>query len=339
MLARLLEAERTGIDDDPRLRVDAYLLEWLHLKEQQLKPTTYRHYRQYVHRDLIPAFGRLRLTQLRPRHISAFTDAQLAAGRGRTTVYRCTAALSSALGHAVRIRLLAHNPAAHSLMPRPVPPERLCWSPEQSAAFLVHNHAHYGDRFTDLFEVLLGTGLRRGEALGLHWADVYLAERVLFVRWTLTAIDNNALHLGPPKTKASRNWVALAPRVARALHRQAALQMSALPPGAPLEGLVFAASDGAPLRPQYVLEQLRRRAEEAGVPRIGVHDLRHTAATIMLSSGVPLAVVSKTLRHSTLATTVNIYGHLLKHAARDAVTTLGHALDQAGPNPGGLRAA
>ncbi len=71
---------------------------------------------------------------------------------------------------------------------------------------------------------------------------------------------------------------------------------------------------------------LRRRAAEIGLPRIGVHDLRHTAATIMISSGVPLAVVSKTLRHSTLATTVNLYGYLLPHAARDAVRALGHAL-------------
>ncbi|MGA6159977.1 tyrosine-type recombinase/integrase [Stenotrophomonas sp. NPDC087984] len=75
--------------------------------------------------------------------------------------------------------------------------------------------------------------------------------------------------------------------------------------------------------------RLRRRAPELDLPRIGVHDLRHTAATIMISSRVPLAVVSKTLRHSTLATTVNLYGHLLPHAARDAVAAIGTALERA----------
>ncbi|MFD8157281.1 tyrosine-type recombinase/integrase [Streptomyces malaysiensis] len=65
------------------------------------------------------------------------------------------------------------------------------------------------------------------------------------------------------------------------------------------------------------------------MPRIGVHDLRHPAATIMISSRVPLAVVSKTLRHSTLATTVNLYGHLLPHAAREAVAAIGTALERA----------
>lgn len=113
------------------------------------------------------------------------------------------------------------------------------------------------------------------------------------------------------------------------LRRQADHQRALLPPGAPLEGLVFAMVDGAPLRPQWVLNQLRRRSAEAGVPRIGLHDLRHTAATIMISEGVPLAVVSKTLRHSTLSTTINIYGHLLKYAADDAVNALSGALDLA----------
>ncbi|MCD9588821.1 site-specific integrase [Streptomyces sp. 8ZJF_21] len=163
----------------------------------------------------------------------------------------------------------------------------------------------------DLFEMLLGTGMRRGESLGPHWTDVHLAERMLLVRWSLTAVNNNHLYLGHPKTKAGRNWVSLAPRVVAALGHQAALTRTSQPKGTPLEGLVFRRPDGSPLRPQGALVELRRRAAELGLPRIGVHDLRHTAATIMISSRVPLAVVSKTLRHSTLATTVNLYGHLL----------------------------
>ncbi|MGP3924320.1 site-specific integrase [Streptomyces sp. 8N616] len=169
----------------------------------------------------------------------------------------------------------------------------------------------------------------RGEALGLHWTDVHLAEGTLLVRWSLTAVNNNQLYLGHPKTKASQNWGSLSPRVVAALQRQAALARVGQPAGVPLERLVFCRPDGAPLRPQGVLVELRRRAAEISLPRIGVHDLRHTAATIMISSRVPLAVFSKTLRHSTLSTTVNLYGHLLPHAARDAVTAIGRALERA----------
>lgn len=89
-----------------------------------LKPTTMARYRDYVHNDLVPAFGSLRLDDLRHRHISAFVTGQLSAGRGRTTLYRCLATLSSALGDAVRQHRLAHNPASAPAPRRPPAPER-----------------------------------------------------------------------------------------------------------------------------------------------------------------------------------------------------------------------
>ncbi|MEU3493672.1 tyrosine-type recombinase/integrase [Kitasatospora cineracea] len=328
-LELVLAAERTGVFEDPKITVGAYLLEWLALKEKTLRASTCANYRAYVHKDLLPTFGRIRLVDLKARHIEQWSTDQRAAGRGPVAVYRAGAILRSALGQAVRAKRLTYNPARRAIVPRPTAPERLCWTPLQAAAFLRHNARAYADQLTDLFEVLLATGLRRGEALGLHWADVHFMERKLYVRWTLAAVDNNELHLGPPKTKASLNWVSLNTRAMDALRRQADHQQSLLAPGAPLDGLVFATVDGAPLRPQNVLKELRRRSAEIGLPRIGVHDLRHTAATIMITSGVPMAVVSKTLRHSTLATTINIYGHLLKHAADEAVHALADALAHA----------
>ncbi|MYS25319.1 tyrosine-type recombinase/integrase [Streptomyces sp. SID4948] len=127
----------------------------------------------------------------------------------------------------------------------------------------------------------------------------------------------------PPRTGSRRM------RPARGVEPHRRRQQPALP-RTPEDGLVSSPEDGSPLRPQSVLVELRRRSAELNLPRIGVHDLRHTAATIMISSRVPLAVVSKTLRHSTLSTTVNLSGHLLPHAARDAVTALEKAYKKAG---------
>ncbi|MFG2918618.1 tyrosine-type recombinase/integrase [Kitasatospora sp. NPDC048298] len=78
-----------------------------------------------------------------------------------------------------------------------------------------------------------------------------------------------------------------------------------------------------------MLDQLRKRTAELGLPRIGLHDLRHTAASIMIAEGIPIAIVSKTLRHATLATTINLYGHLFKDSADQAVKALSTALDHA----------
>jgi len=101
-LRLFLEGRSVGVDADPNQTVGEYLLAWLAGKRLVVKPTTFVRYRDYVHQDLVPALGRVRLDELSYAHIAAFTSDQLAAGRGRTTVYRCLATLSSALGEAVR---------------------------------------------------------------------------------------------------------------------------------------------------------------------------------------------------------------------------------------------
>ncbi|MEU9004578.1 site-specific integrase [Streptomyces sp. NPDC048551] len=283
-------------------------------------------YRDYVRNDLVPAFGALKLDQPAHRHISAFVTCQLAAGRGRTTLYRCLATLSSALGDAVRQHRLPHNPAIPPVLRRPPAPERRIWTAEEAAHFLTYCHQADPD-IADLFEFLIGTGLCKGEALGLHWNDVHLTEGVLYVRCTLSAIDNNRLVITTPKTRSSRGWVAISPRVTTApRHHAQTTPRTSGDPDDPFAGLVFCRLDGRPLGPHQVLDRLHRLSAEAGVPRITVHDLRHLAATITISAGVPLTVVSKTLRHSTLSTTANIYSHLTRQAAREAVDTIDRTL-------------
>ncbi|MFD4737599.1 tyrosine-type recombinase/integrase [Streptomyces virginiae] len=294
-----------------------------------LKPTTMARYRDYVRNDLVPAFGTLRLDQLAHRHLSAFVTSQLAADRGRTTLYRCQATLSSALGDAVRQHRLPHNPASPPVLHRPPSPERRIWTAHEAARFLAYCH-QADPEMADLFEFLIGTGLRKGEALGLHWTDVHLDQSVLYVRCTLSAVNNNQLVITTPKTRSSRNWVAISPRVATALqHRARSAPRTRGDPNNPFAGLVFCRPDGRPLGPHLVLDRLHRLSRETGVPRIAVHDLRHLAATITITAGVPLTVVSKTLRHSTLSTTANLYSHLTQQAAREAVDTIDHTLTRA----------
>ncbi|MFD9518690.1 tyrosine recombinase XerC [Streptomyces sp. NPDC059979] len=325
-MRRFLEGEAGGYNADPNQTVAAYLNAWLEAKALVLKPTTMARYRDYVRNDLIPVFGNLKLDQLAHRHISAYVTCQLAAGRGETTLFRCLATLSSALGDAVRQHRLPHNPASPPVLRRPPSPERRIWTAEEAARFLAYSH-RADPEMADLFEVLIGTGMRKGEALGLHWNDVHLTEGVLYVRCTLSAIDNNRLVITTPKTRSSRGWVAISPRVAAALrHRALTIPPTRADPDDPFAGLVFCRPDGRPLGPHQVLDQLRQLSAEADVPRITVHDLRHLAATITITAGVPLTVVSKTLRHSTLSTTANIYSHLTQQAAREAVDTIDHTL-------------
>ncbi|MFC9489580.1 site-specific integrase, partial [Streptomyces hydrogenans] len=162
---------------------------------------------------------------------------------------------------------------------------------QEAARFL--GHCHQADpEMADLFEVLIGTGRRKGEALGLRWDDVHLAQGVLYVRCTLSAVDNNRLVITTPKTRSSRGGIAISPRVATALRRRAGSAARTRGyPSDPFAGLVFCRPDGRPLGPHLVLDRL---SEEAGVPRVTVHDLRHLAVTLTISADVPLTVVSRT---------------------------------------------
>ncbi|MEV0598440.1 N-terminal phage integrase SAM-like domain-containing protein [Streptomyces sp. NPDC050315] len=97
-LERALRSERTGLNCDDDLTVAGYLTEWLRTKQETLRPTTFVRYRDHVHNDLLPAFGRTLLADLRPRHITVWREAEVARGRGRTAIYRIGATLSSAPG-------------------------------------------------------------------------------------------------------------------------------------------------------------------------------------------------------------------------------------------------
>ncbi|MEU9041384.1 MULTISPECIES: tyrosine-type recombinase/integrase [unclassified Kitasatospora] len=259
----------------------------------------------------------VRLDDLGHSHIAAFTHAQLDSGRGKVTVHRCLATLSSTLGDAVRQRRLAYNPARPTVIPRPSAAERQIWTVQDAIHFL-HRCRGTDPAFADLVEVLIGTGIRKGEALDLHWDDVHLPERVLYIQYTLSAVDNNRLVLTNPKTRSSKSWVAVSPRVATALRHRAVDKGPSPPSHADHGGFVFHRPDGRPLHPQYVLNHLHDLCRQFDVPRTAIHDLRHLAATI-----------SKTLRHATLSTAANIYGYLTTQAARDAVGTIDQALTSA----------
>jgi len=158
---------------------------------------------------------------------------------------------------------------------------------------------------------------------------------MLFIRYTLSSINNTTPAFTAPKTRSSHAWIGLSERIVRALHRQAERQrLQRLAAGSRYydQDLVFGRADGQPLRAEYVLRHLHQLSEAAGLPLIRVHDLRHFAATTMLSSQVPLAITSKTMRHSTLSTTTEIYGHLLRHAAHQAVDAIDIALTTAENN-------
>ncbi|MDP9460865.1 MAG: site-specific integrase [Actinomycetota bacterium] len=318
----------TSVKIDDRETVAKYLDGWLQGKRLSLKPKTFHSYSEYVNKRIVPILGPIRLESLRHEHVVAFVDALAAEGRGAPTIKSILAVLRSALGDAVRTRRLTHNPAEHVRTPDVEGVERVPWTVDQAAHFLDHVAE---DRLAELFELIAGTGLRRGEALALRWSDVDLERRVLRVRRSVTDVAGR-LVIGKPKTAGSAAGVGLSPRVVAALQRQRERQVfEALEwaDGYEDSGLVFTRENGTMLRPEYVLRRFHELSADAGLPLVRVHDLRHLAATLMLTAGVPLALVSKKLRHSKVGITSDLYGHLTHEAAQAAADSLGGVLDAA----------
>lgn len=342
-LGDVLARHGAGVMVDDRQVVAAYLTAWLAGKRHALKPKTHHQYGEYVVKDLVPALGAHRLEQLRHEHVVALVAELDAAGRGAPTIRRMIAVLSSALSDAVRQRRLTHNVARFVALPAEDRAERTPWTAAQAVTFLGHCHCA-GDRLADVFEVIIGTGLRRGEALALRWADVDTDARVLYVhpkRGTLSDVAGQLVFTAP-KTRGSSAGVGLSARVVAAFERQRRRQdADQVEWGEAYQGLglVFARENGTPLRPEYVLARFLVLTEAAGLPRVRLHDLRHLAATLMLAAGVPLALVSKTLRHSKVGITADLYAHLTREAALAAADQLGDVLDAAAAELASERAA
>lgn len=343
VLAGVLARHGAGVTVNDRESVAEYLTGWLDGKRHALKPKTLHSYREYVVKDLIPALGAHRLEKLRHEHVRSLVTELEAAGRGAPTIRRMIGVLSSALSDAVKQRRLTHNVARYVPMPAEDRAERTPWTAEQAVTFLDYAH-QVNEPLAELFEVIAGTGLRRGEALALRWPDVDTVARVLFVHPKRGTLSDVAGHLvfTAPKTRGSSAGVGLSARVVAAIERQRERQAAERAEWGDayqdLE-LVFARENGQPLRPERVLYRFQVLTAQAGLPPVRLHDLRHLAATLMLAAGVPLPLVSKTLRHAKVAITADLYGHLTREAALAAADSLGSVLDAAAAELASERAA
>jgi integrase len=198
------------------------------------------------------------------------------------------------------------------------------WDADQTRAFLTQATAD-SLRWQVYFTVALTCGLRLSELAGLRWSDVDQPGSTIQVRQAIQRVPGVGVITKAPKTATSRRAIALGADVLALLRRYKAEQN-----GFRLEAgdkwkpgdLVFTAHDGAPIDPKTVRLALGRLAKLAKVPVIRIHDLRHTAATLMLLSGVNPKVVSERLGHANISITLQTYSHVLPTMQQDAAATL-----------------
>jgi integrase len=200
------------------------------------------------------------------------------------------------------------------------------WSAEQVKRFLA---AAAQSPFGPLWMVFLGTGMRRGEVLGLRWRDIDWDHRVINVRQAVTCLGGGT-RIGPPKTKtALRDIQGIDPHLLAALREHRVRQNERrLALGAAWQDndLVFPTAIGTPVNPNNLARDYNRWVQQAGVPRIRIHDHRHTHASLLLQMGTDVKVVSERLGHSRASITMDVYSHVTSRQHVEAGDRIGAAL-------------
>lgn len=303
-------------------RVAEYLDRWLRdVATMRVRPGTVDAHASLIRNHLRPNLGRLRLRDLEPSDVQAMIATMLGQGRAPQTVHNAVRTLSVALGHAHRSGDVERNVARLVVLPSR-PRETLpAMDVPELRAFLAatKEHPHW-----PIWALAFATGMRLGEVLGLRWQDV--GDGSVRVEGTYRRVregDEIVWVRQPPKTAKSRREVILPALGVEALRVQKSRATSAK--------VVFARTDGQPLDRSFVSRHFRAELKARGVRLVRFHSLRHSCAQIVLDElGGDIRAVSAMLGHSTIGTTVDIYGGHADAARKRAAEAMNKAWEKRG---------
>jgi integrase len=326
----IAKRENGGLVAPDKMTLGEWLDKWLEGKKANLSPSTYVGYENHVRVHLKPDLGHIRLQALKPVHLKTFYS-DLAkkpvrlSGRGKrkagtphptkllsakTQAYT-HAVLHGALEEAYKLELIHRNP---SDIVKPEAKEEArnhkastAWTAEEAATFLAFAK---GNKFYEMFYILLSLGLRRGEMLGIRWSNIDLVNGRMKIVETVNSVAGKIV-IGTPKTQKSKRTLKLPSDVVDVLlaHKEKQkLEHSSLGIR-PEKDFVFTSLVGTPINPHKIDDVFNSIISAASLRRIRVHDLRHTHASLARRQGVSLEVVSERLGHSRSSFTADVYRH------------------------------
>lgn len=267
------------------------------------KPKTHISYSSLIRNHVLPSLGHLKLTDLRPQHLQSLYAEKLESGLSKRTVQFTHSVIHRGLEQAVKWGLVPKNVAKLANPPKPEKKAPLTFSKEEAVILLEHLR---GDRLYPLYAVAIGCGLRLGELLALKWEDINFDAGTISVKRNIQYIPHQGLVVGEPKSERSRRSVVMPEFVAGILKKQKG------------DGWVFKTSNNTPFSPRNIERHFVKILDKANLPHIRFHDLRHTAATLLLMEGVHPKVVQEMLGHSQIGITLDIYSHVLPSMQKEA---------------------
>jgi integrase len=307
--------------------VKEFLIDWLKMKKEQVRPNTYLGYEGKMRQHVFPTIGEIKLKDLKPQHLQTLYT-NLSATLSNRSIVHVHRILHDALDRAVKWGMLAQNVAAHVSPPRPVPVEMTVWDADQVRTFLDYVRESANSRYYSAYFLAIVTGMRLGELLGLKWSDINLNEEYLTVSRTLTFVTGEPLEL-PTKTPKSHRIIALPSETIEVLKAHKLLQArdkALLQDEYHDQNYVVTKENGDPPHSVSFREMFQKAIVDSGVPRIRFHDLRHTHASLLLAQGVHPKIVSERLGHATVGITLDIYTHIFPNLQQKTAKEFGNFL-------------
>lgn len=314
--------------------VAEFLAEWGDQKKLQVRPSTWRSYEWTLNYHVIPHIGHLKLKQVSPSHIeklyTQLRETPRPDGKDGTlserTILHVHLILQNAFDRAVRWGLIGRNPCKLCDAPRPKKVEMKVWTKEQLQTFIA---VAADDDLYHVFLLLATTGMRIGEVLGLRWRDVDLLNCKVTVQQQVSFIKGGYV-IQPPKTRSGNRTIPIPNQVVdvlREVKKQRDFKREFF--GKEYEtslDLVCCTDKGTPLYHGNFTARWNSLIEKAGIPRIRIHDVRHTHASLLLQQGVNPKVVAERLGHANVSITLDTYTHLLPGIQEKAVDTFANEI-------------
>lgn len=324
-LTRLLGlADKGELPDASKANVAEYLDAYLE-GLLDVGGKTAERYRELAKNQITPFLGGTKLTALKAEQIGQWHKALIDKGLAPRTVKHAHRLLSQMLKRAVGDKKLASNVCALRKPPTVKRAKIEVLEPDQIPLLLEGLGDHWLAPITSL---ALATGMRRGELLALEWASVDLDGGIVTVERSIEETRAAGLKIKATKTEAGVRKITIPPATVTMLraHRaeQLRLRLALGQGGQPV--LVFATIEGEMMSPDDVSRAWRRILAARGLPKVTFHALRHTHASILLASGLPVLTVSKRLGHSKASMTLDVYGHLMPRADDAAAAIIGGVL-------------
>ena len=312
---------------DAGMTIDSLLARWLTESVRvDRRGSTYETYLiKATH--ITKHLGRLAARDLTRSQVRWFVGQLAADGLAVSTIRTTMEVLSIALNYAVReLEILPRNPSTGVGLPQAPVTHRPTLSPDQIRRVLsaTQETAH---PLGPLVALVVTTGIRRGEAIGLRWQDVNLDVGALrIVQQRARGNRDERVIVSAPKTSAGQRPIPLMPAVVAQLRAyreaQLAARLRSVQPWANSDLVFRQPDDGRPFAPEYVDRVWARLLVQMGLPHMRLHDLRHTFGTLMMGAGVNSRIVAELMGHSSVGITLNVYSHVLQSMETEAIDRL-----------------